>query len=46
MRTFKDLKGDEKWSKIAGAIGNKTKEQCLERFNYCKQLALAKKNAK
>jgi DnaJ family protein C protein 2 len=46
MRTFKDLKGDEKWAKIAGAIGNKTKEQCLERFNYCKQLALAKKNAK
>lgn len=36
----------DRWEKIAkGVPGGKTKDECLARFNYCKQLALDKKKA-
>ncbi|KAL0483056.1 DnaJ [Acrasis kona] len=43
LKTHKDVKGEEKWVKIAEELGNKTKEQCKERFEHCKKLVQAKK---
>ncbi|KAL9650976.1 hypothetical protein ABK040_015079 [Willaertia magna] len=44
IRQHKNLKGDEKWQKIAEMVNGKTADECKERFEYCRQLALAKKN--
>jgi len=44
IRQFKELKGDAKWEKIAEVVPGKNAQECKERFEYCRQLALAKKN--
>ncbi|KAF0978280.1 hypothetical protein FDP41_002795 [Naegleria fowleri] len=44
IRQFKELKGDAKWEKIAEIVPGKSAQDCKDRFEYCRQLALAKKN--
>ncbi|EFC50656.1 predicted protein, partial [Naegleria gruberi] len=46
IRQFKELKGDSKWEKISEIVPGKSAKDCKERFEYCRQLALAKKNNK
>ncbi len=46
IRTFKAEKDEnKKWEEIAKTIPGKSPQDCLDRFNYCKKLALEKRKA-
>ncbi|KAG2385953.1 hypothetical protein C9374_003102 [Naegleria lovaniensis] len=44
IRQYKELKGDAKWEKISEIVPGKSAQDCKDRFEYCRQLALAKKS--
>ena len=49
MKTFPSSKfkdANERWGKIAEAVGGKTKKQCVVRFKEIRKAILAKKKAK
>lgn len=43
IRAHRALKGEAKWTEIAKMVDGKTSQDCKERFDYCKQLALQKR---
>ncbi|GAB1226694.1 hypothetical protein ENUP19_0302G0005 [Entamoeba nuttalli] len=46
IKQLNGYKEQDKWDKIAQMVEGKTKEQCIERVQYLKQLALQKKSMK
>jgi DnaJ family protein C protein 2 len=42
IRKHKNLKGDDKWKAIADDLGNRTLQECAQRFDYCREMAKKK----
>ena len=43
IKQFNNYKGEDRWDKISALVKGKTKQQCIERVQYLKQLAAQKK---